>query len=328
MTAPAAVVGSAGRARRRFASAVASTAASRLVVLVALIASFGALEPHFLSADAAAVALRWMSYVGIIAAGQTILIIAGEFDLSVGAVAGLSGLVCALLMTSWGVDPLAAAILTGLIGAVIGLANGLLAVRFGIPSFIVTLGMLYIARGLGSFLTGGRPVHPLPEVVGQFGSIQPFGLSIAFFVMLAVMAGGELFLRRTIPGRTVFAVGGNPEVARIIGIATARVKIGAFIFVGFLSAVAGMFAMAEFASAQQTTGTGWELLIIAAVVIGGTSLFGGSGSIIGTLLGLLILQVVSVGLVFARIDLWWQTLLIGVVMIASMAIDRLRGRSG
>ncbi len=299
---------------------------SLLVPLAAFTAVFTVVNPLFLGAGSVRALLISMAVLGIVAVGQTLLIICGEFDLSVGAVAGLSAVVSAQLMVLADWSP-AAGIVAGLaVGALIGAINGAVVLRLGVPSFIATIGMLYIGRGLATYLSGGAPVGPLPEAVGAFGNARPLGLTWAFglFCVLAVL--GEFVLLRTVYGRNLYAIGGNEEVARLVGINTAAVKLSCFVLVGFLAALAGILQASQVALAQHTTGSGWELLVVAAVVIGGTSLFGGAGTVVGTCLGLLLLQVVTFGLLSSGVQLHWQTFAVGVIMIIAVAYDLLRRR--
>ena len=200
-----------------------------IAALILLVAFFSAIEPAFVSERNLRAILRVVSFVGIIAIGQTMLLIAGEFDLSVGSVAGLSAVVAAKLMTAAAL-PVPVALLGGLAtGALVGLVNGLVVVRLRIPAFIQTLGMLFIGQGLIQVVTNGAPVYPLPPSVGAFGMADVvFGLgwSFVFFVLAAVVA--DFVLRRTVLGRNMYATGGNAEVARLVGIDTNRYKIGAF----------------------------------------------------------------------------------------------------
>lgn len=298
-----------------------------LCALVLAVALFSALEPAFLAERNLRAILIIVSFVGIIAVGQIILLVCGEFDLSVGSVAGLAAVVAGKAMTAMGL-PVPMALLCGvLVGGLIGLVNGLVVVRLHIPAFIQTLGMLFIGQGLIQVVTLGYPVYPLPPVIGEIGQASVFfglGWSFVWFALLALAA--DFVLRRTTLGRNCYAVGGNVEVARLVGIDTARYKIGAFVFVGMLSAVAGMFVMADLASGTTSIGNGWELTVIASVVVGGVSLFGGTGSVAGGLLGMLLLQVVQSGLVISGVSANWQQIAVGVIMVAAVGLDVLRRR--
>ena len=298
-----------------------------IAALLLLVAFFYVMQPAFLSERNLRAILNVVSFVGIIAIGQTMLLVAGEFDLSVGSVAGLSAVVAAKLMTAaaW---PVAFAIVGGVgVGALVGLVNGLIVVKLRIPAFIQTLGMLFIGQGLIQLVTDGYPVYPLPPEIGVIGTTNlAFGLgwSFAFFIVAAGLA--DFVLRRTVLGRNMYATGGNQEVARLVGINTSLYKIGAFVTVGALAAIAGMFVMADHGSGGTSIGSGWELTVIAGVVVGGVSLFGGAGSIAGGVVGILMLKVVQSGLVVIGVNSNWQQIAVGVIMVLAVGLDILRRR--
>jgi ribose transport system permease protein len=298
-----------------------------LVPLVIAIGIFLCVDRSFLSPNSAAAMLRAVAFIGIIAVAQTWLIVAGEIDLSVGSVAGLSAVVAAWLMKNAG-WPVELGLVAGLAtGALAGLCNGLIAVRLGIPAFIATLGMLYIARGLNYLLCKGYPIYPLPDGVSAFGKAEPFGVSWAFVILVCAVVLGDFCLRKTVFGRQVLATGGNAEVARIAGINTEAVKIICYMQTGMMAALAGMLLMAQLNVGQPEIGNGWELDVIASVVIGGVSLFGGLGTVAGAFLGLLIMQVVRSGLVVSGVNTHWQTVAVGVIMIGAVGLDLLRRRA-
>jgi ribose transport system permease protein len=273
------------------------------------------------------VTLRAVSYAGIIAVGMTFLIIVGEIDLSVGSVAGLGAVVSAWMMRQmgWSVE---ASVLVGLLtGALAGLINGLMTVKVGLPAFISTLSMLFVARGVNYVITEGYPVYPLPVAVEEFGAARPLGLSWAFVIFIVLVIVGDLILRRTIFGSMVTATGGNKQAAQVAGINTDRVKITAFILTGMFAAVAGMLVMASIKTGEPQIGVGWELDVIASVIIGGTSLFGGVGTVLGTLLGAILMQVVRSGLVIVGVSAYWQNVAIGVLLVAAASVDAIRRRS-
>ncbi len=278
-----------------------------LVPLVICTVLFYCTSHSFLGHNSVASMLRAMAFVGIIAVGQTWLMIVGEIDLSVGSVAGLCAVASSWLMkyAAWPVEAgLAAGIL---LGCIAGLINGIVAVRFGIPAFIATLGMLYIARGFNYLLCKGYPIYPIPDSLKAFGRAEPLNLSWAFVIFMAAVMIGDFCLRKTVFGRMVYATGGNKEVARIAGINTDWVKLGCYMLTGALAGVGGMLLMSQLNVGQPEIGVGWELDVIAAVVIGGVSLFGGIGTVTGTFLGLMIMQVVRSGLVVTGVNTHWQT---------------------
>src|SRR6266487_1542950 len=298
-----------------------------LVPLVICTMLFYCISHSFLGHNSVASMLRAMAFVGIIAVGQTWLMIVGEIDLSVGSVAGLCAVASSWLMKSaaWPVEAgLAAGIL---LGCIAGLINGIVAVRFGIPAFIATLGMLYIARGFNYLLCKGYPIYPIPDSLKAFGRAEPLNLSWAFVIFMAAVMIGDFCLRKTVFGRMVYATGGNKEVARIAGINTDWVKLGCYMLTGALAGVGGMLLMSQLNVGQPEIGVGWELDVIAAVVIGGVSLFGGIGTVTGTFLGLMIMQVVRSGLVVTGVNTHWQTVAVGVIMILAVGVDLLRRRS-
>jgi len=298
-----------------------------LAALILIVLFFYLLEPAFLSDRNLRAILTVVSFIGIIAIGQTILLVGGEFDLSVGSVAGLSAVVSAKLMTAAAL-PVPIAVLGGmLVGGTVGLINGLIVVKLRIPAFIQTLGMLFIGQGLIQVVTNGYPVYPLPKVVGDLGYAHPLlglGWSFVFFIIAGV--AGDFVLRRTVLGRNMYATGGNPEVARLVGINTGLYKIGAFVLIGVLAAIAGMFVMADLASGTTSIGSGWELAVIAGVVVGGVSLFGGAGTMAGGLLGILLLQAVQSGLVVIGVNANWQQIAVGTIMVLAVGLDILRRR--
>lgn len=298
-----------------------------LLPLVAFALIFLSIEHSFLSTGSMSAMLRAVAFVGVIAAAQTWLMVAGEIDLSVGSVAGLCAIISSWTMKHLG-WPLELGLLAGLAtGALAGLINGLVAVRFGIPAFIATLGMLYIARGANYLICQGYPIYPIPERLSNFGKAEPLGLSWAFLILVGIVIVGDFCLRKTVFGRAVLATGGNAEVARIAGINTAKVKIGCYVLTGTMAALGGMLLMAQLNVGQPEIGTGWELDVIASVVIGGISLFGGVGTVAGAFLGLLIMQVVRSGLVVSGVNTHWQTVAVGVIMIAAVGVDLLRRRT-
>jgi ribose transport system permease protein len=313
--------------RERLVRVLAVGEVGVLAALILIAGFFYLLEPAFLSVRNIRAILTVVSFVGIIAIGQTVLLVCGEFDLSVGSVAGFSAVTSAKLMTAAAL-PVPMAIVGGMVvGGLVGLVNGTVVVRLRIPAFIQTLGMLFIGQGLIQLVTNGYPVYPLPKVVGEIGAASAFlglGWSFVFFIAAAIV--GDFVLRRTVLGRNMYATGGNQEVARLVGIRTDLYKIGAFTLVGVLAAIAGMFVMADLASGTTSIGSGWELTVIAGVVVGGVSLFGGAGTMAGGLSGVLLLQVVQSGLVIIGVNANWQQIAVGVIMVLAVGLDILRRR--
>lgn len=298
-----------------------------LLPLAAFALLFYALNPLVLSGGNLVAMLKGMSFVGIIVVGEALLLVVGELDLSVGSTAGLCAIVAAWMMkvAGW---PVGGALAAGVAaGALVGLVNGAVAVRIGVPAFITTLGMLYIAKGMTYLISRGYPIDPLPQCVVDFGKAELWGISWSLVIFAAVAIMGDVALRFTVFGRMIYATGGNREVARIAGINTSAVKIICYVVTGCLVAVAGILTMADLRVGQPEIGVGWELDAIASVVIGGVSLFGGMGTIAGAVLGLLTMQVVKSGLSGVHLDPHWQTVAVGVIMIAAVSFDLLRRRA-
>jgi ribose transport system permease protein len=284
------------------------------IALLVLVSVFSLLNQGFYSSVNVRAMLDAVSFIGIIGVGQTILLVSGEFDLSVGSVAGLCSVIAGWLMTS-GHAPVVLAVVGGAAaGALIGLINGTVVVKFGIPAFIATLGMLFVGQGLTQVITNGYPIYPLPDVVSNFGQATgPFGIGWAFFILLVLLIVADQAMRRTTIGRNAYATGGNKEVARLVGINTNLYKIACF-----------MLVMGSLASATTDIGTGWELTVIAGVVVGGVSLFGGVGSVLGGALGMLLLQVVQSGLVVVGVSANWQQVSVGAIMVLAVGLDVFR----
>ncbi|MGN9847038.1 ABC transporter permease [Nonomuraea sp. H19] len=319
--------------RRRFTDAARSTLRDAqphlLITLAALFLVVGLHSDTFLTPPSLGNLANSMAFLGFVALGETVLLLAGEFDLSVGAVSGLAAVVSAQAMTSshW---PVALGVLVALlVGATAGAVNGVVTAVFGVPSFISTFGMASIASAIGLFITRGESVAiPQPLVdLGALRLMNPFGFSVMLLVFLALAAATGVFLVRTAAGRAVYATGGDPAVARLAGIRVRRVKISAFVFTGLLAGLAGLLQAAAQSTALSTTGaSGVELEAVAAAIIGGTSILGGAGTVLGTVIGLAVLETLKLGLVTLGVPINWQSLAVGAIIVAAIAADVTRRR--
>jgi len=278
---------------------------------------------------------RQVSLLGIMAVGMTFVLISREVDLSVGATYALAGLTAGMLIIAgWN---LWLAIAVGLlIGTIIGGINGVISTYGLLPSFITTLGMMSVVRGIALLITDGQPVTvnaqkgANPATLETFyflGQGQLFGvipMQLVFFIIVAIM--GWILLSRTVFGFRVYAVGGSDKAARVSGIKVFNIKILAFVLIGFLAALSGILSLAFLPSGQAgRTGVGTELDVIAAAIVGGASLSGGEGTILGTILGVLIIGVLRNGLVLMGISPFWQQAIIGAVIILAVGIDKWTG---
>ena len=293
-----------------------------VLALVGLIALFSFSSPYFLTTDNLLTISRAFSMTAIIAIGQTMVIITGGIDLSVGSVLALSGLSTGMLLgRGW---PLLPAVAVGLlVGTATGMVNGLLITRIGLPPFIATLGMLSIGRGLVYVLTKGYPVS-IPrdqELLKELGQGYVGPVPVPVIIMLVVTVLGTIFLSQSTLGRYVYAVGGNEEAARLAGINVALVKLFVYTMTGLLSALAGMILLARLVSAQPSAGLGFELPVIAAAIIGGTSLAGGEGTVLRAVLGAANMGVPESGMVFAGVNTYAQQAVTGGVIILAISLD-------
>lgn len=295
--------------------------------LVVIFAIFAATSPYFMTQQNLVNVLQQSSINGCIAVGMTLVIISGGIDLSVGSTAAMSAVVGALAMVNGFPVPVAmlAACLVG-IGA--GLANGLMVAYGGLQPFIVTLGTLSIFRALALIITDGNPVFGVSASFRAIFASHIGPLPVPVVLVIAVGILAWIILRYTPLGEYFLAVGGNEEAARIAGVPLAQTKIASYVISGLLASVGAMVLIAWLGAADPTMGNLWELQAIAAAAIGSASLTGGRGSIVGTLIGAVILGTVTNGLTLLNVQAFYQLLATGIIILAAMLLDRLtRGRS-
>jgi len=260
------------------------------------------------------------SVTALLAAGQTFVIILAEIDLSVGAVLGFSAAITALTLRH---QSTVTAIIVGLlVGAGAGLVNGLLVTKARMPSFIATLATMSVLGGLTLQLSQGNPIAVTDYDFQNIGQARLAGIPAPVWIMVLVFVGFGVLLARTRFGRYVYATGDNAEAARLSGIAVDRVKILAFVISGLLAALAGFIVSARLSTAEPTAGTGLELEAIAAVIIGGTSLAGGRGDLVGTIVGALILGVIDNGMNLLDVSPFLQSVVKGLVILFAVLLDR------
>ena len=286
----------------------------------------------FITSDNIANVSRQIAVNTILAVGLTFVIITGGIDLSVGSVLALAGVIAMSFVRGEPRLPILlaipiSAVVAGIIGAGCGAFNGFFVTRFRMAPFVATLAMMTIARGLAYVYTDGRPVSPLPSAVGDFGASEAnlLLLRIPTLVLIAliVVAVGHVLLSRTSFGRRVYAIGGNEEAARLSGINVRWAKLQVYALCGLLAGVSGMLLATRLASGDPKSGIGFELNAIAAVVLGGTSLMGGRGMVIGTLLGALVIGVLDNGLILLGVSAFYQMVAKGLVILAAVLLDSL-----
>ena len=300
-----------------------------LPLLIAVIL-FTAKSDRFLTYDNMINVLRIASFTMICAIGECYLLISGSWDISIGAVYSLGGVIAGLAMTSMVLPIWLSTILALVAGGIIGLVNAFLVEKLEMPAFVATVGTQFIAKGLVQGITKGTPVYPLPDKflgVGQtnlqIGSLGiPWVLVIA--IVLSIIAG--LILKYTTYGRKIYAVGGNGEAARLAGIPTTKIRFSAFILCGVLAALTGVLMASRLGCAQANIGNGFEMIVIAGAVIGGISMSCGAGSIFGMALGAFFMALITNGMTLIKISATWQTLVTGAILILACSLEYVRNR--
>ncbi|MFA7461136.1 MAG: ribose ABC transporter permease [Trueperaceae bacterium] len=297
-----------------------------LLALVVMVIVLATISDRFLTTSNIINVLRQISVNAIIAFGMTVVIIGAGIDLSVGSLLALVGVIAAILVTTTGIPVWLVLILAVAIGTALGAINGAFVGYAGVAPFIVTLAGLTIFRGATLVATDGRPVSGLPPVFTTIGYGTFLGVPLPIWIMLGVLLLTYVLLRHTALGRAVYAVGGNPEAARLSGIPVRKVLTFTYAFSGFAVAIAAIVLTGRLNSAQPTAGAAFELDAIAAVVVGGTSLAGGRGGVWGTLVGALIIGVINNGMNLMNVSSFYQQIVKGGVILAALLIDRALSR--
>jgi inositol transport system permease protein len=297
-----------------------------LIVILLIGLGLSVCTETFLSLSNLTNVARQISINGILAVGVTFVLLTAGVDLSLGSVVALSGVACASFAHP-GDHTVALPIAMGLLtGAACGLTNGMLVTRGAVAPFIVTLGMMTVARGLALIASGGRPVSNMsPELTNLAGDFLGLPIPLLCFAGVALLAW--LFLRHFRLGRYIYAIGGNENAARAAGISVANVKLFAYTLCGVLAGLAGVVLAARTTTGQPNAGVAYELDAIAAVVIGGTSLAGGVGTITGTILGVLLIGEINNGLDLLSVSSYYQAVIKGVIIVGAVWLDRRQSRS-
>lgn len=313
------------------------------IALFILIIFFGAINQSFLSSSNLIILTKQVAINAILGIGMTFVILTSGIDLSVGSIVGLAGMIAGslinngLILEIFGVtiyfNVWIVMILTVLVGMFIGLVNGVVITRFNVAPFIATLGMLYIARGLALLSNNGAT---FPNLVGnpelgntgfpELGAGTLLGLPYSIWIMFALTALAVFIAHKTPFGRQVYAIGGNERAAQLSGVRVKRVKMMTYIISGFCAAIVGLIISSQLVSAHPATGDTFELNAIAAVVLGGTSLAGGRGTVFGTLIGAFVIGVLRNGMVLQGLSSFWQVIITGIVIILAVIIDQLQVR--
>jgi ribose transport system permease protein len=330
-TAPAPSV----RVRVARVAAAAGGRGGALIILVALVIGFTIATPNFFTEDNLLNILRQYSVPMILAVGQTIVIVSRGIDLSVASTSALSGSLMGVAFAHWGWPEPAALALGVAAGFAVGAFNGFVITKCHVPDFIATLGTFSAVRGVALLITDGLPVpdfakaqegRTVPESVTTLGSESMLGIPLIAVVAAVCVLVGGFILGRTTLGRAAYAIGGNTEAARVSGIRVDRSKMAIYILSGVFAAVAGFMLTGRQGSANALMGEGMELQSIAAVVIGGTNLFGGEGKVSGTVIGILVIAVIGNGLQILGVAEFWQRVVNGLIIVAVVALDQWRRR--
>lgn len=301
-------------------------------ISIFLVVLFGAillslLSKNFLNPANLRALVLGLSFDAIVAVGMTVLMVSGGFDLSVGSVLALAGAVAgysiALLKLPVPVG-IAAGLLTGVL---VGLINGLLVSKVRVNPLIATLGMMQIARGAVFLLTAGLGIPNLPDSFNKMAQGKALGFQYPVFIMLVIVIVGDLLLRRSRFFRQSYFVGGNERSARLSGIRVSQVQITNYIITGLMAAVAGLLLTARMGTASVSAGLGVELRVVSAVVIGGASLAGGEGTVLGSIFGVALMALINNGLNLLGVNPYWQNIVIGVVLVIAVAADALSRRN-
>ncbi|MDM7915969.1 MAG: ABC transporter permease, partial [Candidatus Eisenbacteria bacterium] len=290
--------------------------------------------PTFLLPDNVRNIANQISVIAILAVGMTMVILTGGIDLSVGSLIALSAVVATgTIAHAGGADATGTVLLAGALAGILacgltGLLSGLAITRFDVPPFIATLGMMQVASGLAYLLSAGRPIYQVP---GRFvalgrGAEPVLGLPYAVLLMVALFAAAHLLMTRTVLGRHIYAVGGNAEASRLAGVRVRAVLLFVYTVSGLLAGLGGIVMASQLKSGAPTYGLSYELYVIAAVVVGGTSLSGGEGRILGTLVGAFIIAVIQNGMNLTNVESYTQKVVLGLVILGAVLLDRLKHR--
>lgn len=295
-----------------------------VVVLVGIVLTFS--TDNFFTIANLQIVARLISLNAIIAIGMTMVILLGDIDLSVGSVVSIASVITGYVMVTMGM-PIIVGVLAGILtGALVGLINGGLIIKTGVPSFIVTLGMMGVARGIALVITKGSSISGLPSSYLTLGQGFWLGIPIPVVIMAVVAIAAHIFLSRMATGRHIYFTGSNTEAALLSGINVNHIKLLVFVVCSALAAVEAVIEVSRMSTALPAAGLGYELTAIGAVIIGGASFLGGEGTILGTLLGATLLGLLTNGLILLGVSAYWQTVFSGSIIILAVTIDMWRQR--
>lgn len=322
---------SASSVRTRFGALRGRAGSQMTGLLAALLVMVGVaalISSNFLTSYNMVIMSRELAFIGIVAIAQGLLLLLGDIDVSIGAIAGMSGIVCSKLMVEFHVDPTLAIMAGMAAGAAAGAINGLIITAFNLNSLVVTIGTLSVFSGVNLWLTQGRTIVGLPPQVTFLGTGTVFGVPVPVIIMLVAFLVILFVTTKTVFGRQIYAVGNSREAARIVGISEQKVRISVYAIAGTLAGIAGMLMCFRLLSAQASIGQSWLLPSIAAPVIGGIATTGGIGTIWGALIGSAIIVVIGNVIVLGGVNVYLQQIVTGLIVVFAVALDSLtRGLS-
>jgi rhamnose transport system permease protein len=301
-----------------------------IAIAIVIVFAVTTLKNHsFAGHDSVEQLLTGTSLIALLAVGETLVIVTRNVDLSVGSVVGISAYVVGDLFLHHPHMPVILGFVVGtLIGLAAGAVNGLVTTVLRVPSLVVTLAALYIIRGLDAVIVNGKQIAPtaIPHAYNAVGYKTVLGIPWLFIIVAVIVAFAGYAMRSFRSSRDLYAIGSNPEAAALAGVPTARRVFVAFLISGGLAGLAGSLFLAEFATVDATGGSGYELLVVAAVVVGGVAIFGGSGTVLGAALGAFLLNTINQALVAAKISAFWDQAIAGALLLAAIAFDRFVGQ--
>lgn len=298
-----------------------STILKSFTVLVVMLIIAGVSTPYFYNIFNIQSLLRDLAFMGMISIAQGLLIIVGDLDLSVGAMASLAGVITAMLMVNYSFNPFLSILLGLLLGVLMGILNGLLITKLKLNSMVATIGMQGVYNGITLVLTKGRAISNIPDKISFLGTSSILKIPIPFIITIFIGICAVIFVSRSKIGRYTYAIGNSNEAALILGIPVAKVKIILYAFVGFVSALAGILYVARLGSAQSTIGAAWGTNSIASSVLGGIALSGGVGNPIGALIGAALLSVIQNLIVLFGVNVYWQTAVSGIIVVLALSFS-------
>ncbi|MBB4301720.1 ribose transport system permease protein [Rhodobium orientis] len=314
-------------AKRTLASRIA--AVPLLGVFTALVVIFVVscmLSPHFLTPYNMTIISRTLAFVGLVTLGQSMLMILGELDLSLGAIAGLCGVVGGIMMVQMGWNPWLSFALCLALGTFCGMFNGFLVVALRLHSLVLTIGMAGVYGGANLVATKGVAITGIPDAIRVLGNSKLYGVPVPFVILVVALIVITFMAVKTPFGRYLYAIGNNPPAARMLGIRVDTIRVLVFAAAGFLSALAGMLMVARLGTAQPSIGEGWVLAPIAASVIGGVATTGGVGSPIGAILGAAIIGIIENIIVLFGVSPYWQSMVSGAIVVLAISFDSISRR--